>query len=176
VIGSKSAPTGCPLQRAHLQRAVRWYRRKLLPLIVLDGTSECPLRPGTDAWLRCAPSCPSRHECAELHGIQPPRCRQRRMPLTTASHALVLTFREQLQMCACVVMVAITTIAYVNARRKRPSVTDAPFMRFSCSSTLEAKGSDQHRASRPGCAAPAGFLNLLTRYSSQRRPSLVSCW
>jgi hypothetical protein len=28
------------------------------------------------------------------------------------------------------------------------------------------KGSDQHRGSVPGCAAPSGFLNLLTRYST----------
>jgi hypothetical protein len=42
------------------------------------------------------------------------------------------------------------------------------------SSALDA-GSDQHRASTPGCAARSGFFNLSVLYSPRSRHGLVSC-
>jgi hypothetical protein len=53
---------------------------------------------------------------------------------------------------------------------------DCPSLEFSCPTTLTESGSDLRRESIPDCAAPSGFLNLLTLCSSRNLSSLVSCW
>jgi hypothetical protein len=154
----------------------RWYPRCLRASRRVGWS----FRVSVAAWhryrLRCAPPCPYATNDAELRGVPLLRCRRGRKSTVTFSHALVLTLRDELKMCVRTVELAIVTAAYVGCHRKPAPDTDIPLMRFVCSSTLEAKGSDLHQVSTPGCAAPSGFLNLLTRYSSLRRPSLVSCW
>jgi hypothetical protein len=69
-----------------------------------------------------------------------------------------------------------------DARSKRPLGTHrllkrtlAAFHGVFYPSTLAEAGSDQHRVCLPGCAAPSGFLNLLTHYSACNLSGLVSC-
>jgi hypothetical protein len=50
-----------------------------------------------------------------------------------------------------------------------------PPMGFRCPTTLAEAGSDLHRAYQPGCAAPPGFLSLLTLCSARNLSGLVSC-
>jgi hypothetical protein len=40
---------------------------------------------------------------------------------------------------------------------------------------LQERSSDLRQVSTPDCAAPSGFLNLLTRYSASNPSSLISC-
>jgi hypothetical protein len=50
--------------------------------------------------------------------------------------------------------------------------TDGPSMGFAGPTTHKATSSDLRRGSKPDCAAPTGFLNLMTRYSACYRPAL----
>jgi hypothetical protein len=55
------------------------------------------------------------------------------------------------------------------------AATSAAFHGVSVPSTLAETSSDLRRDSTPDCAAPSGFLNLLTRYSARNLSGLVSC-
>jgi hypothetical protein len=51
------------------------------------------------------------------------------------------------------------------------STTNRASMGFAAPTASSSKSSDQHRVSKPGCAAPTGFLSLLTPYSA---PALLA--
>jgi hypothetical protein len=63
--------------------------------------------------------------------------------------------------------------AHNNPKIALQSGTDS--LEVPCPSSALDAGSDQHRASTPGCAARSGFFNLSVLYSPRSRHGLVSC-
>jgi len=63
------------------------------------------------------------------------------------------------------------TITSSNCLAQIGSTTNRASMGFFAPTASLSKSSDQHRVSKPGCAAPSGFLCLLARYSA---PALLA--